>query len=108
VGNTAGGFFDRWARLLARHMPKHIPEVILASEDFGRPIMAAPGTTVEQTKLLRAGFDGAIKDPELLAEAQKSRIEVDPVSGEDLQKIAQRVLDQPADVIARVKKIMGQ
>ncbi|HXK29823.1 MAG TPA: tripartite tricarboxylate transporter substrate-binding protein [Candidatus Binatia bacterium] len=87
---------------------RRIAEVILASEDFGRPIMAAPGTTVEQTKLLRAGFDGAIKDSELLAEAQKGRMEVDPVSGEDLQKIAQRVLDQPADVIARVKKIMGQ
>ncbi len=70
--------------------------------------MAAPGTTVEQTKLLRAGFDGAIKDPELLAEAQKGRMEVDPVSGEELQKTAQRILDQPADVIARVKKIMGQ
>ena len=87
---------------------RRIAEVILASEDFGRPIMAAPGTTVEQTKLLRAGFDGAIKDPELLAEAQKGRMEVDPVSGEELQKTAQRILDQPADVIARVKKIMGQ
>src|SRR3989337_1312135 len=25
VGNTAGGFYDRWGRLLARHLPKHIP-----------------------------------------------------------------------------------
>ncbi|MBI4528805.1 MAG: hypothetical protein HY695_33840 [Deltaproteobacteria bacterium] len=87
---------------------RRIAEVILASEDFGRPIMAAPGTTAEQAKILRAGFSAAIKDPELLAEAQKSKMEVDPVSGEELQQLAHKVLDHPADVIARVKRIMGQ
>ncbi len=25
VGFTSGGFYDRWARLLSRYMPKHIP-----------------------------------------------------------------------------------
>jgi hypothetical protein len=49
-----------------------------------------------------------MKDPELLAEAKKGKMDVEPASGEELEKLANRVLDQPAEVLARVKKILGQ
>jgi hypothetical protein len=48
-----------------------------------------------------------MKDPELLAEAKKTRMDVDPTSGEVLEKLAKRVLDQPPEVLARVKKILS-
>jgi len=48
-----------------------------------------------------------LKDPELLAEAKQRRMDVDPASGENLEKLANRILDQPPDVIARVKKILS-
>jgi tripartite-type tricarboxylate transporter receptor subunit TctC len=86
---------------------RRIAEVILAAEDFGRPIMATPGTAAEHVKLLRAGFNAAIKDAELLAEAEKGRMEVDPVSGEELQELAQKILEQPPEVVARVKKLLS-
>jgi tripartite-type tricarboxylate transporter receptor subunit TctC len=86
---------------------RRLAEVILAAEDFGRPIAAAPGTSAEHVKMLRAGFNGAIKDIELLAEAEKGKMEVDPVSGEELQQLAQRIMDQPADLVARVKKLLA-
>jgi tripartite-type tricarboxylate transporter receptor subunit TctC len=86
---------------------RRVAEVILAAEDFGRPIMAGPGTNAEHVKILRAGFNAAIKDPELLAEAEKGKMEVDSVSGEELQKLAQRVMEQPPDVLARVKKLLA-
>ena len=86
---------------------RRLAEVILAAEDFGRPIVAGPGTAAEHVKLLRAGFNGAIKDPELLAEAEKGKMEVDPVSGEELQQLAQRIMDQPPDVVVRVKKLLA-
>jgi hypothetical protein len=69
--------------------------------------MAAPGTAADQVKILRAGFIGAIKDAELLAEAEKGRMEVDPVNGEELQELAQRVLDQPPEILGRVKKLLA-
>jgi len=49
----------------------------------------------------------AIKDPELLGETQKQRMDVDPETGENLEKLADRILEQPADVLARVKKILS-
>jgi tripartite-type tricarboxylate transporter receptor subunit TctC len=44
VGNTTGGFFDRWARLLARHMPKHIsgnPDIIVQNMPGAGSIVAS-------------------------------------------------------------------
>ncbi len=84
-----------------------VAEVILAAESFGRPIIAPPGTSAEHLKILRAAFEQAIKDPELLAEAQKQRMDVDPENGENLERLAKRILDQPPEVIARVKKILS-
>jgi hypothetical protein len=48
-----------------------------------------------------------MKDPELLAETKKQRMDVDPTSGADLEKLAQEIFQQPPDVVARVKKILG-
>jgi tripartite-type tricarboxylate transporter receptor subunit TctC len=86
---------------------RRVAEVILAAEKFGRPIIAGPGTPTERLSILRQGFNQAMKDPELLAEAKKTRMDVDPTSGEVLEKLATRVLDQPPEVLARVKKILS-
>jgi hypothetical protein len=57
---------------------------------------------------LREAYAKAIKDPELVAEAKKSRMDMEPVSGEDLQALAKRIMNQPPVVVERVKKILGQ
>jgi hypothetical protein len=57
---------------------------------------------------LREAHAKAMADPQLLEEARKGKMEVDPVGGEELQKLAERMINQPPAVIARVKKILGQ
>ena len=44
---------------------------------------------------------------ELLAETQKQRMDVDPTSGANLEKLAQQILQQPPEVLARVKKLLS-
>ncbi|HWP56905.1 MAG TPA: tripartite tricarboxylate transporter substrate-binding protein [Candidatus Acidoferrales bacterium] len=87
---------------------RRVAAVILATEQFGRPIVAPPATPPEMVKLLRAGFNSAMKDPALLDEAKKGNMDVDPTTGEDLQQLAQTILDQPPEVLARVKKVLGK
>jgi hypothetical protein len=48
-----------------------------------------------------------MKDPELLAEAEKRRWEPDPVSGEKLQGLAREVVTQPPEVIARMNAVLA-
>jgi len=87
---------------------RRVADVILRGGDFGRPWVAPPGTRRERVQILRDAYAKAIADPQLLDEAMKGKMEVSPVSGEELQKLAEKMINQPPGVIARVKKVLGQ
>ena len=85
---------------------RRVAQAILAAEGVGRPLLTTPGTPADRVKILRDAFAKVIKDPELLAEAKKSRMDVDPSNGADLEALIRKVMDQPPDVVARVKKFL--
>jgi len=87
---------------------RRVVRVVLLGSDFGQPIVVPPGTPAELIKVLRSGYAAALKDPDLLADAKKARMDVDFVSGEELERLAQEAINQPADVVERVKKILTQ
>ena len=86
---------------------RRVAQVILAAESFGRPIIGTPGIPADRVQLLRQAFDQSMKDPELLAETKKQLMDVDPTPGANLEKLAQQILHQPPEVLARVKKILS-
>jgi len=88
-------------------LSRRAARVILAGGEFGRPMLASPATPLDRVNVLREGFAKALKDPELLAEATKGRMDVDPSTGEELQALVKEVMDQPKEVIQRVRKILG-
>jgi tripartite-type tricarboxylate transporter receptor subunit TctC len=65
------------------------------------------GIPADRLKLLRGSFVSALKDPALTAEAEKRNYELDPVAGEDMEKLAKEVMSQPQTVIDRMKKVLG-
>jgi tripartite-type tricarboxylate transporter receptor subunit TctC len=56
----------------------------------------------------REAFSKALRDPELLEEAKKKRLEVDPMPGEDLEALAKEVLSANKDLIERMEKLLGK
>lgn len=86
---------------------KRVAKVIFASGDLGRPFVAHPGTAPDRVKLLRAAFSKTLNDPELLTDAKKRGWDIEPLSGEDSEKLAKDIMLQPAEVIERVKKMLG-
>jgi tripartite-type tricarboxylate transporter receptor subunit TctC len=86
---------------------RRVADVILRGTDFGRPWITPPGTPKERVQILRDAHARAMANPALLAEAKKGKMEVDPVSGEELQKLAEKMINQPPGVMARVKKVLG-
>ena len=52
-------------------------------------------------------FNKALVDPEFVSEAKKRAWEIEPVTGEELEAIGKKVMTQPADVIERMKKVLG-
>jgi tripartite-type tricarboxylate transporter receptor subunit TctC len=85
---------------------RRVMELIYSSETFGRPYMMAPGVPVDRVAALRSAFMAAMRDKELLAEAQKIGIDIDPISGEELQALAEKIFATPAAVVEQSKKAM--
>ncbi|MGZ8494950.1 MAG: tripartite tricarboxylate transporter substrate-binding protein [Candidatus Binatia bacterium] len=87
---------------------RRVATVILAGGVFGRPLVGPAGIAPEIVKTLRAGVASALKDPELKAEAEKRNYELDPVGGEEMQRLAKEVMSQPPAVLERMKKVLGE
>src|ERR687892_252692 len=87
---------------------RRVADVILRGGDFGRPWVMPPGTPAERVKETRDAYAKAMSDTALLDEAKKNKMDVEFVSGEELQQLAERMINQPPAVIARVKKPLGQ
>ncbi len=85
---------------------KRLARALLSSGDLGRPFIAPPGMAADRLKLLRDGFNQAMHDPALLAEANKRKWDLEPSSGEELEATAKEIMVQPPEVIERMKKLL--
>lgn len=81
--------------------------LLSAPTTIGRPFFAPPNVPADRVKALRAAFDAMIKDKAFLDEAQKLNLDIDPVSGEELQKIVAEIIDAPAPVKKRLADILS-
>jgi len=87
---------------------RSLARLVLASGELGRPIVGPPGIPAERVKILRQAFMKALTDPELLAQAEKFNLEVEPTGGEELESLAKELMTQPTEVIERMKKLLGK
>jgi tripartite-type tricarboxylate transporter receptor subunit TctC len=87
---------------------RRLAKLVLASGEFGRPLVTPPGVPGERLKILRDAFDKSLNDPGIKADAEKRRLELDPTSGADLESLAKEVMSSPADVVQRVQKLLGK
>ena len=87
---------------------RRLAKLVLASGDLGRPIIGPPGIPPDRVKILRQAFMKAMTDPELLAQAEKQNLEIEPTGGEELEALAREVMAQSPEVIERMKKLLGK
>jgi tripartite-type tricarboxylate transporter receptor subunit TctC len=86
---------------------RRVATVILAGGVFGRPMVGPANIPADRLKILRNAVASALKDPELKAEAEKRSYELDPVGGDEMERLAKEVMAQPPEVIERMKKVLG-
>jgi tripartite-type tricarboxylate transporter receptor subunit TctC len=86
---------------------KKVIELISFPEEIGRPFVMPPGTPKEMVTIIRRAFDAALKDPALLAEAEKTMLEVDPVTGEDMEQLLIRAYATPKPLVQRAIELGG-
>jgi tripartite-type tricarboxylate transporter receptor subunit TctC len=85
---------------------RRIMELVYSSETFGRPYLLAPDIPADRVAALRKAFMETMKDRELLAEAQRIGLAIDPISGADLQDLAAKIFATPTDFVEKTKNAM--
>ena len=87
---------------------RRLASVVLASGELGRPYLLPPGIPAERLKILREAFTKLMADPGFLADVKRRNLEVEPSTGEELEKLAKEVMAQPPEIIERMKKLLGK
>lgn len=70
-----------------------------SASEIGRSIVAPPEMAPERVRILRRAFDSAIQDPLLVAEAAKQNMDLEPMTGEDLQAFVKDLMAFPAHLV---------
>src|SRR5262245_12923223 len=71
-----------------------------------RPYAVAPGTPKDRVQILRKAFVETLKDPEFSADAKKSRLDTDPLTGEEIEKIVSQLFKMDPNLVAQLKEIL--
>jgi tripartite-type tricarboxylate transporter receptor subunit TctC len=85
---------------------KRMFEIVFTDQVMGRPFVVAPGVPADRVAMLRAAFDATMKDETFLAEAKQQKMEIDPVSGTEINALLERVYTAPPAVIARIRELV--
>lgn len=73
---------------------------------LGRPFMGPPNMPADRLAALRAAFDATMLDPEFLEEALRSRLEITPIPGDELQELVAEVYATSPDIVEKTREFL--
>jgi tripartite-type tricarboxylate transporter receptor subunit TctC len=91
-----------------REDQQQIFRLIFARQVMGRPYLAPPGVPADRAAALRQAFMETMKDPEFLAETEKSQLEITPVPGEEVEKLVKDLYQTPKAIAAKAAEFIRQ
>ncbi len=85
---------------------RQVMQLIYSESLFGRPYMLPPGVPADRIAALRKAFMETFADKELIADAAKARLDLAPMSGEDMQALVSKLYALPPSISARAKQAL--
>jgi tripartite-type tricarboxylate transporter receptor subunit TctC len=83
---------------------RKVMELIYSQLSFGRPYVLPPGTPADRVAALRKAFMETMRDPEIVSEARKMRLDVDATSGEQVQAEVAKAFAMPKNIVERARQ----
>jgi len=87
---------------------RRIVDLVLSRQEMGRPLVAPPDTPQDRRQALRRAFDATMADPDFVSEATARSLEVNPVTGADLDKLLDRLYATPSAIVAETRAIIAE
>jgi tripartite-type tricarboxylate transporter receptor subunit TctC len=81
-------------------------KLFLSRQEMGRPYMAPPGVPAERLAILRKGFDETMKDKDFIAEMVKNKLEVSPMTGQEIGDMLSEIYAMPIEVADKARDIV--
>jgi tripartite-type tricarboxylate transporter receptor subunit TctC len=89
---------------VANEEDRKVVELVISQTIFHRSYIAPPGTSAQQLEVLRKAFDTTMADPQFLADAEKVRIDIEPLSGAKVQEVVKKLYEAPKEIIERARR----
>jgi tripartite-type tricarboxylate transporter receptor subunit TctC len=83
---------------------RKVVELIASQTVFHRSYIAPPETPPAQLEILRKAFDATMADKVFLADAEKSRLDIEPLSGAKVQEVVAKLYATPKDIVERARR----
>lgn len=92
--------------LASNDADREVLRFISADTAISRSVVTTPEVPAERVAALRKAFMETMKDPQFVAEAEKMQVDISPLTGEEAQAVADRIVAAPPEVIARAKVLL--
>ena len=100
--------YDLMERYKTPDVGRRVAKVLAAGGELGNALAAGPAVSVESVKILREAFVSVLKDPDLIAEVNKAKLDMNSCTGEEAQTTMVEALDAQKEVLDRIKTILGK
>jgi tripartite-type tricarboxylate transporter receptor subunit TctC len=85
---------------------KRLMELVYSQGIFGRPFLVAPQVPKDRVQILRTAFMDTVKDPQVAADAKKMKLDLDAISGDEVQELVEKIYATPPAIIQRAKQVL--
>lgn len=96
-----------WSELAKDPKQRQTIEILSNDVILGRPFVVAPEVPADRVAALRRAFDLAMKDPQLVEQANKAKMDLNPLDGATLQREVERTLSAAPEVVETVKAVLA-
>ncbi|MBI2998758.1 MAG: hypothetical protein HYY46_09970 [Deltaproteobacteria bacterium] len=80
---------------------------VIAPSSITRVYVTTPGTPKERVQILRKAFQDTLRDPEFVAETKKSKLEIDPLTGEEVGKVVAELFSLKPAVVSKLASVLS-
>jgi tripartite-type tricarboxylate transporter receptor subunit TctC len=86
---------------------RKVMELYLTQKTVARPMIAPPGVPADRAAALRAGFAALAQDRDFLADGQRAKLDVAPVTGEEVDKVIALITTASPETAERLGKAIA-
>jgi hypothetical protein len=95
-----------WSELAQDAEQRQIIELLSGDVAVGRPVLTTPEVPADRVRALRKAFDDTLKDPGFRDAARKANMYLNPMGGEELQAVVNRIVSPSPALIEKVKQVV--